>query len=108
MKYRSKYFYLTLAYTAILWVMTMRMYPPLALTLYMICLDMCLTICLLLPESRIIEISQEGCNVRLLFLKKRYRWDDIAFICYGEVKRSKSMSDGLFFSTKAVKKMVKK
>ena len=50
--------------------MTMRMYPPLALTLYMICLDMCLTICLLLPESRIIEISQEGCNVRLLFLKK--------------------------------------
>ena len=70
MKYRSKYFYLTLAYTAILWVMTMRMYPPLALTLYMICLDMCLTICLLLPESRIIEISQEGCNVRLLFLKK--------------------------------------
>lgn len=70
MKYRSKYFYLTLTYTAILWVMTMRMYPPLALTLYMICLDMCLTICLLLPESRIIEISQEGCNVRLLFLKK--------------------------------------
>lgn len=108
MKYRSKYFYLTLAYTAILWVMTMRMYPPLALTLYMICLDMCLTICLLLPESRIIEISQEGCNVRLLFLKKRYRWDDIAFICYGEVKRSKSMSDGLFFSTKAVKKNGKK
>ena len=36
----------------------------------MICGDMCLVVCLLLPESRIIEISQEGCNVRLLFLKK--------------------------------------
>ena len=43
-----------------------------------------------------------------LFFKKRYRWEDIAFICYGEVKCSKSMSDGLFFSTKAVKKNGKK
>ena len=108
-KFRSKYFYLTLIYIIIIGCGTILcMYPPNGITLFMICGDMCLVVCLLLPESRIIEISQEGCNVRLLFLKKRYRWEDIAFICYGEVKCSKSMSAGLFFSTKAVKKNGKK
>lgn len=71
MKFRSKYFYLTLIYIIIIGCGTILcMYPPNGITLFMICGDMCLVVCLLLPESRIIEISQEGCNVRLLFLKK--------------------------------------
>ena len=109
MKFKSKYFYLILIYIIILWCGTILcMYPPNVVTLFMICVDICATICLLFPECRIIEISQDGCNVRWLFFFKRYRWEDITFICHGEVKRSRLIREGLFFSTKTFKRNGKK
>lgn len=52
---------------------------------------------------RVIELKKKTCSVSLLGIKKVYKWEEIAVICYGVVhsnyrKNFGRLSEGIFFS----------
>lgn len=62
----------------------------------------------LLPDFRVIELTEEGCSVNIFKVKKTHAWKDIVYICRDTVSTKTNSFEGIFFSTKLCRKSGKK
>lgn len=84
-----------------------NVWVPIVWVLLMTGISLILSVKLVIMKLRVITIDKNGCVVEWLGMKRSYVWDDLLIVCHEIIttrNRKIARVEGVFFSTKAVKR----